>query len=180
MSQPLGYRIPQLLRPRKRKGPPLPSLPPPAREMPPASGQLTAEIPDEQGTDPPTKQMSQLHIQDIAPPDPLPHKRVSGRLTQATRNASIPTWGQIKTLCHQARGIASLQGSPASPEKLFIAMLALLSCQDTRRWRLYYSGLEQPESRILRQNIQKLATELHLAVLRNKKGGDAGSRHIAY
>ena len=77
----------------------------------------------------PTKQMSQLHIQDIAPPEPLPHKRVSGRLTQATQNASIPTWGQIKTLCHQARGIASLQGSPASPEKMFIAMLALLSCQ---------------------------------------------------
>ena len=30
--------------------------------------------------------------------------------------------------------------------------------------------------RILRQSIQKLATELHLAVLRNKKGGDAGSQ----
>ena len=30
--------------------------------------------------------------------------------------------------------------------------------------------------RILRQNIQRLATELHLAVLRNKKGGTAGSR----
>ena len=30
--------------------------------------------------------------------------------------------------------------------------------------------------RILEQNIQKLATELHLAVLRNKKGGDAGSQ----
>ena len=30
--------------------------------------------------------------------------------------------------------------------------------------------------RILRQNIQKLETELHLAVLRNKKGGDAGSQ----
>ena len=29
---------------------------------------------------------------------------------------------------------------------------------------------------ILRQSIQKLATELHLAVLRNKKGGDAGSQ----
>ena len=29
--------------------------------------------------------------------------------------------------------------------------------------------------RIIWQNIQKLATELHLAVLRNKKGGDAGS-----
>ena len=34
--------------------------------------------------------------------------------------------------------------------------------------------------RILRQNIQKVATELRLAVLRNKKGGDAGSQHIAY
>ena len=34
--------------------------------------------------------------------------------------------------------------------------------------------------RILRQSIWKLSTELHLAVLRNKKGGDAGSRHIAY
>ena len=34
--------------------------------------------------------------------------------------------------------------------------------------------------RILRQSIRKLSTELHLAVLRNKKGGDAGSRHIAY
>ena len=30
--------------------------------------------------------------------------------------------------------------------------------------------------RILRQSIQKLATELHLAVLRNKKGGDAGTQ----
>ena len=29
--------------------------------------------------------------------------------------------------------------------------------------------------RILRQNIQKLVTELHLAVLRNKKGGDVGA-----
>ena len=34
--------------------------------------------------------------------------------------------------------------------------------------------------RILRQNIQKLTTELRLAVLRNKKGGDARSQHIAY
>ena len=31
--------------------------------------------------------------------------------------------------------------------------------------------------RILWQSIQKLGTELHLAVLRNKKGGDAGSQH---
>ena len=50
-------------------------------------------------------------------------------LQGATQQASIPTWGQIKMLCHQAQGIASLQGSPTSPEKVFIAMLALLSCQ---------------------------------------------------
>ena len=31
--------------------------------------------------------------------------------------------------------------------------------------------------KILRQNIQKVMTELHLAILRNKKGGDAGSQH---
>ena len=129
MSQPLGYRIPWPPWPQKRKGPPLPSLPLPARETPPASEQLTSEIPDEQGTDLPTKQMSQLHLQDITPPDPLPHRKMPGRLTGVTQHAPIPTWGQMKILCHQARGIASLQGSPASPEKMFIAMLALLSCQ---------------------------------------------------
>ena len=50
-------------------------------------------------------------------------------VTQATQHAPLPTWGQVKALCHQAWRIASSQGSPASPEKMFIAMLALLSCQ---------------------------------------------------
>ena len=31
--------------------------------------------------------------------------------------------------------------------------------------------------RTLRQNTQKLVTEIHLAVLKNIKGGDAGSQH---
>ena len=73
--------------------------------------------------------MSQLHIRDIAPPDPPHRKKMPGRPTQVTQRASIPTWGQIKTLCHQAQGIASLQGSSTSPEKVLTAMLALLSCQ---------------------------------------------------
>ena len=30
--------------------------------------------------------------------------------------------------------------------------------------------------RILQQSIQKLSTELHLIILKNKKGGDAGSQ----
>ena len=54
---------------------------------------------------------------------------MTGRPTYATQQASIPTWGQIKTLCHQEQGIASLQGFSTSPEKVFIVMLALLSCQ---------------------------------------------------
>ena len=123
------HPIPPLLRPQKRKGLPLPPLPLPIREIPLTSGRLTSEIPDEQGMDPPTRQVSQLHIQDIASPNPLPCRRPPGRPVQATQQASIPTWGQIKGLCHQAQGISSLQGSSASPEKVFIAMLALLSCQ---------------------------------------------------
>ena len=97
--------------------------------MPPTLRQLTSETSEEQGTDLPTEQMSQLYIRGTTPPDSLRRRNIPGRLTQVTRNAPIPTWGQIKTLCHQARGMTSLQGSPASPEKMFIAMLALLSCQ---------------------------------------------------
>ena len=52
-----------------------------------------------------------------------------GRPARATQQASIPTWGQIKSLCHLAQGIASLQRSSALPEGVFIVLLALLSCQ---------------------------------------------------
>ena len=59
----------------------------------------------------------------------MPHDLQPRHPAQATQQASIPTWGQIKSLCGQAHGIASLQGSSASPERVFIAMLALFSCQ---------------------------------------------------
>ena len=59
----------------------------------------------------------------------MPHDLQPRHHAQATQQASIPTWGQIKSLCRQAHGIVSLQGSSASPERVFIAMLALLSCQ---------------------------------------------------
>ena len=49
-----------------------------------------------------------------------------GRPARATQQASIPTWGQMKSLCHQAQGIASLQGSSASPER--VLLLCLLYC----------------------------------------------------
>ena len=90
---------------------------------------MTQDVPDEQEEEPPTRQMSQLRIRDTIPPNSLPHRKSLGCPTQATQQASIPNWGQIKTLCHQAQGIASPQDSSTSPERMFIAMLALLSCQ---------------------------------------------------
>ena len=90
---------------------------------------MTPEIPDEQKEEPPTRRMSQLRLKDTVPPNSLPCRRPPGCPACATQQASIPTWGQIKMLCHQAQGVASLQGSPASPERVFIALLALLSCQ---------------------------------------------------
>ena len=63
----------------------------------------------------------------------MPHDLQPGHPARATQQASIPTWGQNELLCHQAQRIASLQGSSASPKRVFIAMLALLSCQ----WQLH-------------------------------------------
>ena len=129
MSQPPRHLVPPLPRPQKRKGPPLPPLPPPIREVQLTSRQMTPEIPDEQEDEPPTRQMSQLRIKVIVSPTPLCCGKSPECPTQATQQTSIPTWGQIKTLCHQAQGIASPQDSSTSPERMFIAMLALLSCQ---------------------------------------------------
>ena len=93
MSQLPRHPIPPLPRPLKRKRPPLPPLPLPAWEMLPTLGLLISEITDEQGTDLATRQMSQLRVQDIAPPDPLPRKKMPGRPTQVTQQAPIPHRG---------------------------------------------------------------------------------------
>ena len=61
----------------------------------------------------------------------MPHDLQPGHPVRATQQASIPTWGQIKTLCHQAPEIASPQGSLSSPERACIAILALLFCQNS-------------------------------------------------
>lgn len=123
------HLVPPLLRPQKRKGTPLPLPSPPTWEVQQTLRQPAVEIPEEQMVEPPTKQMSRLCIKDHDPPIPLHHRKPPGRPVRATQQASITMWGQIKSLCHQAQGIASLQGSSASPEKVFIAILALLSCQ---------------------------------------------------
>ncbi|KAB0371727.1 hypothetical protein FD755_016665 [Muntiacus reevesi] len=61
-------------------------------------------------------------------PLPLPPPSTWKRSWKNKRQqVSISTWWQMKSLCCQAQGIASLQGSSASPERVFIALLALLS-----------------------------------------------------
>ena len=119
MSQLPRHLVPPLPQPQKRKGPPLPPLLPPIWEAQLISRQMTPEIPDEQEVEPPTRQMSQLHIKDIVPPNSLPCRKSPGCPMWVTQQASIPTWGQIKMLCHQAQGIASAQGSPTSRESVY-------------------------------------------------------------
>uniref|UniRef100_A0AC11DMT9 Uncharacterized protein n=1 Tax=Ovis aries TaxID=9940 RepID=A0AC11DMT9_SHEEP len=131
MSQPPRHLVPSLPRPQKRKGPPLHPLPLPIWDVPLFLRRLTPESPDEQEEDPSTRQMTQLHIRDTAPSSPLPRRRPPGCPARATQQASIPTWGQIKMLCHQAQGVASVQGTSDSPENVFVAMLALLSRQNS-------------------------------------------------
>ncbi|KAB0359752.1 hypothetical protein FD754_003908 [Muntiacus muntjak] len=124
--------VPSQPQPQKRKSTPLPSPRPLTREVQQTPKRPATEIPEELTADPPTKQMSWLCMKDGAqPPTPSRRRRPPGRPARATQQASIPTWGQIKSLCHQAQRIASLQGSSASPERVFIAMIALLSCQNS-------------------------------------------------
>ena len=39
-----------------------------------------------------------------------------------------PTWAQVKNMTHQAEQTLKSTGTPMTPDKLFLAMLAILSC----------------------------------------------------
>lgn len=67
-------------------------------------------------------------------PDSLTPKMAKMNLSspqqaQSTKKASFPTWGQIKKLTSEAETLVSARGHQPTPEALFLAMLALLSCQ---------------------------------------------------
>nr|XP_023398532.1 uncharacterized protein LOC111749408 isoform X1 [Loxodonta africana] len=143
--------------------------------------------------------------------------------THQTIVAEPPTWGQLKKLTHLAHTLTVDQHIPVNADTLFVAMLAIISCQPYRLlWALrlilpektdFLKGIPKvhtplfptcdkspPEDsksnqdwamidpskgfpiwrnfifRILNQAIQKVASDLHLAKLKNKKGGDAGSQ----
>ena len=105
-----------------KRGPP----PPPAWKLQRNQAQTTPETPDEYQHEPSTKQMSRLSLRDHAQSIRVPSRK---RPTWPTQQAALPTWGQIMNVCHQAQDIAVLQGYPPTPEKVFIAILALLACQ---------------------------------------------------
>uniref|UniRef100_UPI004038BE72 inactive serine protease 35 isoform X1 n=1 Tax=Callospermophilus lateralis TaxID=76772 RepID=UPI004038BE72 len=60
------------------------------------------------------------------------------RRSSSTRFTELPTWGQLKQLTHQARELISTQSNLCTPEKMFVAMLAILACQVTNVSSEYY------------------------------------------
>ena len=96
MSQPLGYRIPQLPQPQKRKRPPLPPLPPPAWETLPTLGQLTSETPmRKEWICPPSRCLSFAYGM-LLPLIPCPTKRCQVALPKRPSKPSYPLGDRLK------------------------------------------------------------------------------------
>ncbi|XP_015334513.1 endogenous retrovirus group K member 21 Rec protein [Marmota monax] len=49
--------------------------------------------------------------------------------TKSTLRVNPPTWSQIQNLASKAQGVIEKQGVPETPATMFMAMLAVLSCQ---------------------------------------------------
>lgn len=49
--------------------------------------------------------------------------------TKGTLRVNPPTWSQIQNLASKAQGVIEKQGVPETPATMFMAMLAVLSCQ---------------------------------------------------
>ena len=50
-------------------------------------------------------------------------------LTSRTREATPPTWGQMKRLTQEAEKTVMKVGQPLNPTNLLLAMMAVLTCQ---------------------------------------------------
>lgn len=47
------------------------------------------------------------------------------------QGTEVPTWSQLKKLTTEAQQMAEKQGVEATPSAMFVAMLALVSCQSS-------------------------------------------------
>lgn len=63
--------------------------------------------------------MKRLRLSESKHPEPM----------VTTKQAELPTWGQIKNLTWRAQQMTASIGEPATPTTLLLAMLALLSAQ---------------------------------------------------
>ncbi|XP_037693316.1 uncharacterized protein LOC119534829 isoform X2 [Choloepus didactylus] len=96
----------------------LKSFPPPGNGAPASTTtQLTPDF-----LIPPMKRMK---IRD----EKYPGSSRRRRPTKATCGGPVPTWGQIKALTNQAEELVKHQNGVVTPSTLFIAMLAVISCQ---------------------------------------------------
>ncbi|KAK1327558.1 hypothetical protein QTO34_013060 [Cnephaeus nilssonii] len=55
------------------------------------------------------------------------------KMTKATQETEVPTWGQLKKLTTEAWQMAEKQEVEATPSTMFRAMLALVSCQSSAK-----------------------------------------------
>ncbi|XP_012510954.1 PREDICTED: endogenous retrovirus group K member 21 Rec protein-like [Propithecus coquereli] len=51
--------------------------------------------------------------------------------TMATTRATPPMWVQLKELTQEAKNVVTCTQQPRNPGTLFLAMLAIVSCQST-------------------------------------------------
>ncbi|KAL0611964.1 envelope glycoprotein, partial [Plecturocebus cupreus] len=88
------------------------------------------------GTQPLIPRFHQLYL---APPQSRRRRR-NRRMPPTPRRRSLPTWTQLKTLSLEVASLVAAQGTPHSPSVMFVAMMAILSCQ---------VPVVQPESQVL-------------------------------
>ncbi|KAK1335314.1 hypothetical protein QTO34_003100 [Cnephaeus nilssonii] len=61
---------------------------------------------------------------------PAPKERRVRQQAKTTQEASVPTWGQLKKLTTDAQQVVKEQGVQVTPSNLYLAMMALVSCQE--------------------------------------------------
>ncbi|XP_014305302.1 pyrin domain-containing protein 3-like [Myotis lucifugus] len=66
----------------------------------------------------------------VQPSAPKKERRVRQQ-AKTTREASVPTWGQLKKLTSDAQQVVEKQGVQVTPSNLFLAMVTLVSCQSS-------------------------------------------------
>jgi endonuclease/exonuclease/phosphatase (EEP) superfamily protein YafD len=58
--------------------------------------------------------------------------------------SSIPTWRQIKALSTKGKNVLGYTGKPITPENLFLAMVAILTCTSAVSGQVYWAFIPHP------------------------------------